>query len=212
MQAVTMHRRLDARMLRSSLTPDGRCRHCLFCQPRYGESHASILTSKDDGRTSRLPCLDSVWSALPSSRWRAPASVSAPNVQVMDGLTIPGGHSLITPPAPACRSGDLHEDDQKKYFSEQRLNPAGITSGWFRHQKLMCHLNLDNPMDVQERHITNRKCRDSGVQGSSIYLLREMTVGVWREVLASLNKPPSAYFDWRGWFRTGLPFSGGTLL
>ncbi|KAG8309927.1 hypothetical protein J6590_073724 [Homalodisca vitripennis] len=29
----------------------------------------------------------------------------------------------------------------------------------------MCHLNLGNLMDVQERHITNRKCRDSGVQG-----------------------------------------------
>ncbi|KAG8265505.1 Major facilitator super domain-containing protein 1 [Homalodisca vitripennis] len=26
----------------------------------------------------------------------------------------------------------------------------------------MCHLNLDNLMDVQELHITNRKCRDSG--------------------------------------------------
>ncbi|KAG8258871.1 hypothetical protein J6590_024190 [Homalodisca vitripennis] len=34
----------------------------------------------------------------------------------------------------------------------------------FRAQKPMCHLSLGNLMDVQERHITNRKCRDSGVQ------------------------------------------------
>ncbi|KAG8298638.1 hypothetical protein J6590_010638 [Homalodisca vitripennis] len=28
------------------------------------------------------------------------------------------------------------------------------------------------------------------------------------EVLVNLNKgvPPPAYFDWRGWFRAGLPF------
>ncbi|KAG8283957.1 Transcription activator [Homalodisca vitripennis] len=70
----------------------------------------------------------------------------------------------------------------------------------------MCHLNLGNLMDVQERHITNRKCRDSGVQGliDRSSLLREMIVGV-DGVLASLNKgvPPPAYFDWRGWFRAG---------
>ncbi|KAG8288476.1 hypothetical protein J6590_016599 [Homalodisca vitripennis] len=62
----------------------------------------------------------------------------------------------------------------------------------------------DVPMDIQEWHITNRKCRDSGVQGqfNRSSLLREMTV------LASLNKdvPPPACFDWRGWFRAGLPF------
>ncbi|KAG8243839.1 hypothetical protein J6590_037006 [Homalodisca vitripennis] len=41
-----------------------------------------------------------------------------------------------------------------------------------------------------------------------------MTVGVGgvcsltSEVLVNLNKgvPPPAYFDWRGWFRAGLPF------
>ncbi|KAG8305895.1 hypothetical protein J6590_059531 [Homalodisca vitripennis] len=27
--------------------------------------------------------------------------------------------------------------------------------------KQLCHLNLGNLMGVQERHITNRKCRDS---------------------------------------------------
>ncbi|KAG8319459.1 hypothetical protein J6590_091576 [Homalodisca vitripennis] len=33
-----------------------------------------------------------------------------------------------------------------------------------RHaQKPMCNLNLGNFMDVQERHITNHKCRDPGV-------------------------------------------------
>ncbi|KAG8251080.1 hypothetical protein J6590_088162 [Homalodisca vitripennis] len=52
-------------------------------------------------------------------------------------------------------------------------------------QKTMCHLNMGNLIHVQERHITNRKCRDSG-----------MTVGVGgvcsltSEVLLSLNKVP----------------------
>ncbi|KAG8243249.1 hypothetical protein J6590_049413 [Homalodisca vitripennis] len=32
-------------------------------------------------------------------------------------------------------------------------------------QKVKCHLNLGNLMDVQERHITNRKCRDIEVEG-----------------------------------------------
>ncbi|KAG8266714.1 hypothetical protein J6590_065748 [Homalodisca vitripennis] len=32
-------------------------------------------------------------------------------------------------------------------------------------QKPMYHLNLDNLMDFQERNITNRRCRESGVQG-----------------------------------------------
>ncbi|KAG8305233.1 hypothetical protein J6590_074037, partial [Homalodisca vitripennis] len=78
------------------------------------------------------------------------------------------------------------------------------------------HLNLGNLMDVQERHITNCKCRGSGVQGQfgRSSLLREMTVGVCSltsEVPASLKKgmPPPACFDWRGWFRAGLPFFRG---
>ncbi|KAG8285044.1 hypothetical protein J6590_089379 [Homalodisca vitripennis] len=54
---------------------------------------------------------------------------------------------------------------------------------WLDHwaqQKLICHLNLGNHVDAQEWHITNRKCRDSGVQGQfdRSSLLREMTVGV----------------------------------
>ncbi|KAG8315851.1 hypothetical protein J6590_063200 [Homalodisca vitripennis] len=83
-------------------------------------------------------------------------------------------------------------------------------------QKPMCHFNLGNLMGVQERYITNRKCRDSGVHGQfdKSCLLWEMTVGLGgvcsltSEVLASLNKGmlPPAYFDWRGWFRAGLPF------
>ncbi|KAG8258642.1 hypothetical protein J6590_027734 [Homalodisca vitripennis] len=64
----------------------------------------------------------------------------------------------------------------------------------------MCHFNLGNLMDVKKRHITNRKCRDSGIHGQfdRSSLLREMTVGV--EILASLNKcvPSPVYFDWRG--------------
>ncbi|KAG8255620.1 hypothetical protein J6590_088243 [Homalodisca vitripennis] len=36
---------------------------------------------------------------------------------------------------------------------------------YWAQQKPMCHLNLGNLVDVQERHITDRKCRDSGVQG-----------------------------------------------
>ncbi|KAG8311596.1 hypothetical protein J6590_040145 [Homalodisca vitripennis] len=57
----------------------------------------------------------------------------------------------------------------------------------------------------QERHTTNRKCRDSrSIQP------REMIVGVGRirslisEVHASLNIrmcPPPPWFDWRCWFR-----------
>ncbi|KAG8260157.1 hypothetical protein J6590_103236, partial [Homalodisca vitripennis] len=60
-------------------------------------------------------------------------------------------------------------------------------------QKLMCHFNLGDLIDVQERHINNRKFRDSGVHGQfhRSSLLREMTVGVsgicsiTSEVLAS---------------------------
>ncbi|KAG8276213.1 hypothetical protein J6590_070374 [Homalodisca vitripennis] len=37
---------------------------------------------------------------------------------------------------------------------------AGVFFGSSAQQNPMCHLNLGNLMDVQERHITNRKCRD----------------------------------------------------
>ncbi|KAG8252205.1 hypothetical protein J6590_063558 [Homalodisca vitripennis] len=94
--------------------------------------------------------------------------------------------------------------------------PVEPTTGYSK--KPMCHLNLGNLMDVQERHITNRKFQDSGVHGQfdRSSLLWEMTVGVGgvcslsSEVLASLNKvvPPLAYFNWICWFRAGLPFLG----
>ncbi|KAG8306910.1 hypothetical protein J6590_035988 [Homalodisca vitripennis] len=88
------------------------------------------------------------------------------------------------------------------YQSKGLPHPAFFDSA---QQRL---LNLGNLMHVQERNITNRKCRDSG-----------MTVGVGgvcsltSEVLASLNKgvPPPAYFDWRGWFRAGLHFFRGDM-
>ncbi|KAG8309567.1 hypothetical protein J6590_082513 [Homalodisca vitripennis] len=74
---------------------------------------------------------------------------------------------------------------------------------------------------LRERHITNRICRDSGVHGQfdRSSLQWEMTVGVGgvcsltSEVLANLTKgmPPPAYFDWRGWFRAGLPFFQGDM-
>ncbi|KAG8287175.1 hypothetical protein J6590_044799 [Homalodisca vitripennis] len=39
---------------------------------------------------------------------------------------------------------------------------------------------LDNPMDIQERQITNSKCRDISIRGFSdrSCLLQRMTVGV----------------------------------
>ncbi|KAG8334020.1 hypothetical protein J6590_098739 [Homalodisca vitripennis] len=53
----------------------------------------------------------------------------------------------------------------------------------FKQQKPMCHSNLGNLMDVQERHIANRKCRDSGVLGQFDRSIRSLT----SEVLVSLN-------------------------
>ncbi|KAG8311853.1 hypothetical protein J6590_035935 [Homalodisca vitripennis] len=52
------------------------------------------------------------------------------------------------------------------------------------HQKPMCRLNLDNLMDVQERHITNGKFRDSGVQGG-------VKQGIIKERIAILPPPSS---------------------
>ncbi|KAG8269563.1 hypothetical protein J6590_104973, partial [Homalodisca vitripennis] len=79
------------------------------------------------------------------------------------------------------------------------IYPAGITSGWlYLPQKPMCHFNLGNLMDVQEWHITNRICRNSGFHGQfdRSSLLWEMIV---------------AYFYWRGWFRAVLPFFQGDM-
>ncbi|KAG8241535.1 hypothetical protein J6590_085027 [Homalodisca vitripennis] len=69
--------------------------------------------------------------------------------------------------------------------------PSSRTYHWSQ-QKPMCHSNLGNLMDVQERHITNRKCRDPGV-------------------LASLKKgaPPPAY-DWRAGIELASPSSNET--
>ncbi|KAG8255571.1 hypothetical protein J6590_089321 [Homalodisca vitripennis] len=91
-----------------------------------------------------------------------------------------------------------------------------------QHGSLLVYTFQLNPPLGTERHITNHKCRDSGVHGQShdtSTLLWEMTVGVGgvcslnSEVLASLNKgvPPPA-FDWRGWFRAGLPFFRGDMI
>ncbi|KAG8337520.1 hypothetical protein J6590_019921, partial [Homalodisca vitripennis] len=62
-------------------------------------------------------------------------------------------------------------------------------------QKPMCHLYLGKLINVQEWHITNCKCRDSGVHGQfdRCSLLWEMTVGVGgvcsltSEVLANID-------------------------
>ncbi|KAG8293807.1 hypothetical protein J6590_010798 [Homalodisca vitripennis] len=56
-----------------------------------------------------------------------------------------------------------------KYLQEGSLLaglylPVELTLGSLQ-QKPMCHLNLGNLMDVQERHITNSKFQDSGAQG-----------------------------------------------
>ncbi|KAG8261531.1 hypothetical protein J6590_070441 [Homalodisca vitripennis] len=58
-------------------------------------------------------------------------------------------------------------------------------------QKVMSHVNLENLIDVQERHITNRKCRDIGVQGL-IFRHKDVTF--------------PACFDWSGWYRGNFPF------
>ncbi|KAG8241936.1 Belongs to the small heat shock protein (HSP20) [Homalodisca vitripennis] len=111
-----------------------------------------------------------------------------------------------------CRLGLHYRQEQGIVVTQQ----GSLLAGLYLRQKPMCHLNLGNHMDVQERHTTNRKCRDSGVQGQfdRSSLLREMTDGVGgvrsltSEVLASLNKgmPSPVCFDWRRWFRAGLPF------
>ncbi|KAG8325254.1 hypothetical protein J6590_072689 [Homalodisca vitripennis] len=49
-------------------------------------------------------------------------------------------------------------------------------------------------MDDQERHITNRKCRDSG---GFFHKCQRFMLARHKGV------PPSACFDWRGWFTAG---------
>ncbi|KAG8335592.1 hypothetical protein J6590_064302 [Homalodisca vitripennis] len=69
------------------------------------------------------------------------------------------------------------------------------------HFWLVYTYQLNPPLGTAktDRHITNRKCLDSGVHGQfdRSNLLWKMTVG---------GVPPPAYFDCRGSFRAGLPF------
>ncbi|KAG8320641.1 hypothetical protein J6590_064393 [Homalodisca vitripennis] len=63
------------------------------------------------------------------------------------------------------------------------------------------HFNPGNLMDVQVHGQFDRSS-----------LLWEMTVGVGGICsLTSEGVPPPAYFDWRGWFRAGLPFFWGDM-
>ncbi|KAG8315355.1 hypothetical protein J6590_072719 [Homalodisca vitripennis] len=66
-----------------------------------------------------------------------------------------------------------------------------------------------------DRDITNRKCRDSGIRGqfNRSVLLWEMTAGgggVCSLTSTRVCYPP-AYFNWSGWFRAGLPFFRGDM-
>ncbi|KAG8327504.1 hypothetical protein J6590_017935 [Homalodisca vitripennis] len=88
---------------------------------------------------------------------------------------------------------DGHKICPTKY-SDKRFVFGG-RDFWFVNTCMLKYVRT-NLIDVQEWHITNRKCRDSGVQGQfdRSSLLWEMTVGVGgvrsltSEVLASLNK------------------------
>ncbi|KAG8297156.1 hypothetical protein J6590_041464 [Homalodisca vitripennis] len=77
-------------------------------------------------------------------------------------------HDVIKPyHCPGCGKAFAYKSDLRKHAIIHTVHPAGITSGWFissskthhwAQQRPMCHLNLGNLMDVQEQHITNRKC------------------------------------------------------
>ncbi|KAG8330216.1 PRP40 pre-mRNA processing factor 40, variant 2 [Homalodisca vitripennis] len=113
------------------------------------------------------------------------------------------------------RSGG-NSNESKISFFQRRSSPSRdhfwlvytfqLNPHWVQ-QKPLCHLNLGNLMDVQERNITNRKCQDSECKGNSIV---GGVCSLTSEVLASLNKAP-ACFDWRGRFRAGLPFFRGDM-
>ncbi|KAG8282620.1 hypothetical protein J6590_033324 [Homalodisca vitripennis] len=108
-------------------------------------------------------------------------------------------------------------------YEERRTKQGSLLAGLYLQfnpplgrEKPMCYLNLGNLMDVQERHITNRKCRDSGVQGqfdrSSI--LRETTVEVRFLTIrgsSNLNKgvPPLPALTGEAGAELASPSSGG---
>ncbi|KAG8247024.1 hypothetical protein J6590_071483 [Homalodisca vitripennis] len=73
---------------------------------------------------------------------------------------------------------------------------------WVRNRRIFMRKNPGDRFAV----IDSMEVLNSGVHGrfDRSRLLWRMTVGV----LARLNKgvSPPAYFDWRGWFRAGLPF------
>ncbi|KAG8322649.1 hypothetical protein J6590_020353 [Homalodisca vitripennis] len=62
------------------------------------------------------------------------------------------------------------------------------------YHKNECHLYLRNPKDVQERYITNFQYPDIGVQGQDL-----------------VSTEDDFCFDWRCWYRVGLPFSQGAM-
>ncbi|KAG8245689.1 hypothetical protein J6590_101275 [Homalodisca vitripennis] len=72
-------------------------------------------------------------------------------------------------------------------------HPVELTLG--TGQTDLCYI-----MDVQERHITNRKFQNSG---ALVFVPKEPMD------LANLDKgvPPITCFEWRGWLRAGFPFS-----
>ncbi|KAG8289376.1 hypothetical protein J6590_105602, partial [Homalodisca vitripennis] len=59
----------------------------------------------------------------------------------------------------AGKHGSIPKLTQQGSLMAGLFLPVEPTMG---QQKPTCHLNLGNLMDVQERHIPNRKCRDSG--------------------------------------------------
>ncbi|KAG8314740.1 hypothetical protein J6590_085719 [Homalodisca vitripennis] len=71
-------------------------------------------------------------------------------------------------------------------------------------QKPMCHFNLGNLMSSSGTSLT-ANVEILGLMGNSIV---GGVCSLTSEALVNLNKgvPPPAYFDWRGWFRAGLPF------
>ncbi|KAG8292766.1 hypothetical protein J6590_031745 [Homalodisca vitripennis] len=72
-------------------------------------------------------------------------------------------------------------------------------------QRPTCHLNLGNFIDVQKRHITNCKCRDSGAQRQLDRSIKDSCQPRHKVV------SPTACCDWRGWFRAGFSSFPGDM-